>query len=68
VRSSEGGDALKGDSLAVIVKDCNQDVNPVVIALVSTTDPNVMATKAHVEAVNLRAALMNPPPPVPAAK
>ena len=50
-------DALAGKSLADIVKDCGSDVPSVVVALVNATGPGVLASKAHVEAMQVRAAL-----------
>jgi ABC-type branched-subunit amino acid transport system substrate-binding protein len=50
-------DAIAGKSLVDIVKDCATDLETVVVAVVNAVDPNILATKAHAEAVNIRAAL-----------
>lgn len=50
-------DALAGKSLADIVKDCGADVPSVVIAIVNAIDPGVLASRAHAEALTLRASL-----------
>lgn len=50
-------DALAGKSIVDIVKDCATDLETVVVALVNAEDPGILASKAHAEAMNIRASL-----------
>jgi len=51
-------DATKGDSILQIVNDCGGDINAVVEALLSSSDPQVLATKAVAEANDLQMKLV----------
>ena len=50
-------DALKGDSIAVIAKDCEADVPAVIGGLVTSKDPKVLTSPASNEARRAQAAL-----------
>jgi hypothetical protein len=50
-------DALAGKSIVDIVVDCASTLEEVIAALLSATDTPTLASKAHAEAVHLKATL-----------
>jgi hypothetical protein len=51
-------DVSKGDSIAQIATDCGADIPSVLIAILESVDPGVLASKAHAEAVAVQAAAL----------
>lgn len=49
-------DVAKQDTIAQIALDCGADIPSVLIALLESVDPAVLASKAHAEAVTVQAA------------
>lgn len=49
-------DVAKSDSIAQIALDCGADIPSVLIAILESVDPGVLASKAYAEAVQIQAA------------